>query len=168
MNKFFLRIPLQIFNYSLFMGLVWYFSLYPTYHQLDKDQSLITFTLGHVGKHVDECRRLTQEELLKLAPNMRKPMECSRERSSITMELQMDGEVIFNKTAMPLGLFKDQGIDIYHNIKVPAGKHRLLAWLNDDVNVDGPIYKLEQDVDLKPEQHVIVEFISGAGQFTIK
>ncbi len=167
MHKF-LKIVLQIFNYSLFMGVVWYFSLYPAYHQLDENQAMITFTLGHVGKHVQECRRMTQEELLKLAPNMRKPMDCTRERSPITMELQMDGKVIYNKIAPPLGLFKDQGIDIYQNIKVPAGKHHLLVWINDDVKVKGPTYRLEQDISLKPEQHMIIEFNSSAGKFIIK
>ena len=162
------RIPLQILNYSVFMGLVWYFSLYPEYHQLEANQAMITFTLGHVGKHVDECRRLTQEELLKLPPNMRKPMDCTRERSPITMEVQVDGKTVFHKTAPPTGLFKDQGIDVYENIKVPAGTHRLLVWLNDDVNVKGPIYKLEQDITLSPEQHLIIEFDSGAGRFRIR
>lgn len=168
MSKYFVQIPLQVFNYTLFMGLIWYFSINPAHHQLDKDQAMITFTLGHVGKRVEECRRLTQEELLKLAPNMRRPMECSRERSPITMELQMDGKVIYRHTAPPLGLYKDQGIDIYQNIKVPVGEHRLFAWVNDDINVDGPIYTLEQDVNLKPEQHLIVEFKSATGSFTIK
>jgi len=128
---------------------------------------MITFTLGHVGKRVEPCRRLSQEELMKLAPNMRRPMECARERSPITMQLQMDGEVIYNKTASPLGLYKDQGIDIYQNIKVTAGKHHLLVWINDDVNVDGPTYQREQDVIIKPEQHLIVEFKPATGSFAI-
>ncbi len=167
MNKV-LRIPLQIFNYSLFMGLVWYFSIYPPYHQLEENQAMITFTLGHVGKQVKECRKLSQEELLKLPPNMRAPMDCPRERSPVTMELQLDGKVIFSKTAAPLGLFKDQGIDVYQNIKVQAGDHRLLAWINDDINVEGPIYRLEQGISLKPEQHMIIEFNSESGQFRVK
>ncbi len=167
MNRL-LRIPLQIFNYTVFMGLVWYFSIYPPYHQLKENQAMITFTLGHVGKRVKKCRKLGQEELLKLPPNMRKPMDCPRERSPITMELQMDGKVIFRKTAEPLGFFRDQGADVYQNIKVPAGKHRLLVWINDDINVKGPIYRLEQNVRLKPEQHMIVEFNSETSRFRIK
>lgn len=167
MNRL-LQMPLQIFNYAVFMGLVWYFSIYPPYHQLKENQAMITFTLGHVGKRVKKCRKLSQEELLKLPPNMRKPMDCPRERSPVTMELRMDGKVIFRKTAEPLGLFKDQGVDVYQNIKVPAGKHRLLAWLNDNINVKGPMYKLEQNVSLKPEQHMIVEFNSKTSRFRIK
>jgi len=83
--KKFIRYPLQIFNYALFMGLVGYFSLYPSYHHLDENQAMITFTLGHVGKHVRACVKYSQEDLLKLPPNMRKPMDCPRERSPIIM-----------------------------------------------------------------------------------
>ncbi|MCW8854027.1 MAG: hypothetical protein OQK72_04950, partial [Gammaproteobacteria bacterium] len=58
-------------------------------------------------------------------------------------------------------------IDIYQNIRVPAGKHRLTAWLNDDVKVEGPIYKLSQDVTLKPEQHLVIEFKPAISGFDV-
>ena len=167
MNKI-IRYPLQILNYSIFMGLVWYFSILPPYHQLDEGEALITYTMSHVGKHVTECKKMSYEELMKLAPNMRKPMDCPRERSPVVMELQLNDEVIFSHTAQPLGLYKDQGIDIYHNIKVPAGKHYMKTWLNDDVKIEGPIYQYEQDIVIKPEQHLIIQFDSGEGGFTVK
>ncbi|MDH5572012.1 MAG: hypothetical protein OEY89_09620 [Gammaproteobacteria bacterium] len=168
MNKLIYRIPLQIFNYAVFMALVWYLSIKPPYHQLDEDQAMITFTLGHVGKHVDECIKVSQEELLKLPPNMRKPMSCSRERSPITMEMRLDDHVLYSKVVQPHGLYKDQGIDVYESIKVPAGKHILNVWINDDVNVDGPMYKHTQPIELKPEQHMIIQFISDSSSFKIK
>ena len=167
MNKI-IRYPLQILNYSIFMGLVWYFSILPPYHQLDEGEALITYTMSHVGKHVTECKKMSYEELMKLAPNMRKPMDCPRERSPGVMELKLDDEVIFSHTAQPLGLYKDQGIDIYQNIKVPAGTHHMQTWLNDDVKVEGPIYQREQDIVIKPEQHLIIQFDSGEGGFTVK
>jgi len=167
MNKIY-RYPLQVINYSIFMGLVWYFSILPPYHQLEENQALITFTMSHVGKHVTECKKMSYEELMKLPPNMRKPMDCPRERSPVVMELQLNDEVIFSHTAQPLGLYKDQGIDIYQNIKVSAGKHRIKAMLNDDVKVEGPIYQHEDDIHIKPEQHLIIQFDSGEGGFTIK
>ncbi|MCP4076935.1 MAG: hypothetical protein GY744_12225 [Gammaproteobacteria bacterium] len=167
MNKI-IRYPLQILNYSIFMGLVWYFSILPPYHQLEENQALITYTMSHVGKHVTECKKMSYDELMKLPPNMRKPMDCPRERSPVVMELQINDEVIFSHSAQPLGLYKDQGIDIYQNIKIPAGKHRMKTWLNDDVKVEGPIYQHEQDIVIKPEQHLIIQFDSGEGGFIVK
>lgn len=162
-----MRYPLQALNYAVFMGLVWYFSILPPYNQLEPDQAMITFTMSHVGKHVTECKKMSYEELMKLPPNMRKPMDCPRERSPIIMELKLDDKVVYSKTANPVGLYKDQGIDVYENIRVPAGKHRLIVWMNDDVKVEGPTYRKEQEVEIKPEQHMIVQFESKFNNFTI-
>jgi len=167
MNKI-IRYPLQILNYTMFMGLVWYFSIYPPYQRLEDNQAMITFTMSHVGKHVTECKKTSYEELMKLPPNMRKPMDCPRERSPVIMELLLDDEVIYSHTAQPVGLYKDQGIDVYEDIKVPAGRYNIKAWVNDDVKVEGPIYKHEQDIDIKEEQHLVIQFESGINGFTIK
>ena len=105
---------------------------------------------------------------MKLPPNMRKPMDCSRERSPVIMELQMDDKVIYSHTAQPVGLYGDQGIDVYKNIRVSAGIYHLKAWVNDDVNVEGPIYEHEQDVDIQPEQHLVIQFESRLGGFSVK
>lgn len=103
------RYLLQAVNYTIFMVLVWYFSISPAYQQLEDDQAVITITMSHVGKHVTECKKISQEELLKLPPNMRKPMDCSRERSPIIIKLLLDDNVIYDKTLPPLGLYSDQG-----------------------------------------------------------
>ncbi|MDH5766004.1 MAG: hypothetical protein OEZ38_08310 [Gammaproteobacteria bacterium] len=162
-----LRYLLQIFNYSVFMALIWYFSLSPTYHQLEENQAMITLTMSHVGKHVRECKKISQQELMKLPPNMRKPMDCPRERSPIIIELLLDDVVIFSKTLPPLGLYKDQGIDIYQNVRVPAGKHHFTIRMNDDVKVEGSVYKHQQDLVLLPEQHLFVEFKSDICGFDL-
>ena len=167
MNKI-IRYPLQALNYTVFMSMIWYFSIYPPYHQLEEDQAMITFTMSHVGKHVTECKKIPYEELMKLPPNMRKPMDCPRERSPVIMELQMDDEVIYSHIAQPVGLYKDQGIDVYKNIRVSVGNYHLKAWVNDDVNVEGPIYEHEQDITLRPEQHLVIQFESRLGGFSIK
>jgi len=167
MNKI-IRYPLQIFNYAVFMALVWYFSIYPPSRQLTENQAMITFTMSHVGKHVTECKKTSYEDLMKLPPNMRKPMDCPRERSPVIMELQLDDEVIYSYTAQPVGLYKDQGIDVYEDIKVSSGKHHLKVWINDDVKVEGPIYKYEQDIDIQPEQHLVIQFESKINGFSIK
>ena len=167
MNKI-IRYPLQILNYTVFMGMIWYFSTNPPYQRLEENQALITFTMSHVGKHVTKCKKTPYKELMKLPPNMRKPMDCPRERSPVVMELTLDNKVIYSHTAQPIGLYKDQGIDVYEDIKVPAGKHNFKVWINDDVKVEGPIYWHEQDVDIKPEQHLVIQFESKNNGFSFK
>lgn len=166
MNKV-LRYALQVFNYTLFMGTVWYFSMQPEYHQLQDDQAVVTLSFSHAAKLREACRRLTQEELMKLAPNMRAPMDCPRERSPVTLELYLDGKLVTSAVIEAPGFHQDQGIDMFQRIKVTAGEHQLLVWMNDDVNVEGPTYRYERTITLKPEQQLLVDFDASSGGFYI-
>jgi len=56
---------------------------------------------------------------------------------------------------------------MYRSIRVVAGEHHLKILMNDDVNVDGPTYRLERTVTLQPEQLLLVDFNASHGEFTI-
>ncbi len=85
-----------------------------------------------------------------------------------TVELLLDGKLLVKEVAHPPGLYKDLGVDIYHNVKVPIGTHRLEVRMNDDVNVQGPTYTYEETIELEPGQLLIVNFDSDAGRFFIE
>ncbi|MCK4743824.1 MAG: hypothetical protein KAT25_08395 [Sulfuriflexus sp.] len=167
MNKV-LRYGLQAFNYALFMAVVWYFSTSPTYHQLEDDQAVITLSFTHATKLSEECRRLTQEELLKLPLNMRAPMDCPRERSPLTFELYLDDKILTSSVVEPLGFHRDQGVNLFQRMVVKAGEYSLRIWLNDDINVDKPTYQYEQKITLKPEQQLLIDFDAATGGFFTK
>jgi len=164
----FLRYPLQALNYTVFMLLVWYFSAAPPYAQLQPDQAVITVAFAHAGKRREACRKLSAEDLARLPPNMRTPMDCPRERSPVTVRLLLDDKLLIEEVARPPGLFKDLGVDIYRSAKVPAGEHTLTVEMNDDVNVKGPTYTHRQKVNLKPAQLLVVDFNSESGVFIVK
>ena len=92
------RFPFQALNYLLFMALIGYFSAAPSYTHLEGDLSQVTLAFGHAGEPRERCRQLSPEELQKLPPNMRKPMDCPRERSPVVVELLMDGEMLLEVT----------------------------------------------------------------------
>ncbi|MFC1664215.1 hypothetical protein ACFL17_01120 [Pseudomonadota bacterium] len=158
---------LQAVNYTMFMTMVWYFSFNPPYSQLEEEQAVVTLAFGHAAKRVSECNIISQEELAKLAPNMRKPMDCPRERSPVTIELRLDGKLTIQEVFEAPGLYKDQSIDVYRNIKVPQGEHRLSVWMNDDINVKGPTYQFQQTVRLKPTQRLVLNFDANKNEFTV-
>ncbi len=168
MNKMAIRIILQMLNYFIFMALVWYFSIAPPYHQLEDNQAVITLTMAHESVRVEECTKRSHEELAKLPPNMRIPMDCPRERSPITVELLLDDKPIVKKLVKAPGLYEDQAVNIYHSVKVNSGDHNLVVWMNDDVNREGYTYRHEQKLTLQPEQLLVVEFDNGAKKFTFK
>ena len=164
----FLRYPLQALNYTLFMLLVWYFSAAPPYTQLQPDQAVVTVAFAHAGERREACRQLSREELAKLPPNMRAPMDCPRERSPVTVQLLLNDELLIEEVAKAPGLYNDLGIDIYRSVKVPAGEHRLAVRMNDNVRVEGPTYTHEETVSLEPAQLLVVDFNSETGSFVIK
>jgi hypothetical protein len=164
----FLRYPLQAVNYGAFMLLVWYFSSAPAYTHLAPDQAVITLAFSHAGKRVEECHTLTAEELARLPPNMRAPMDCPRERSPVTVELLLDGNTVIEQVFDPPGLYNDLGVDVYLGAKVPAGKHTLTVGMNDDVHVPGFTHVDERVVSLEPAQLLVINFNSDTGRFFIE
>ena len=166
-NNVVLRYVLQIFNYAIFMAIIWYFATSPSVRVIGDDESMVTVAFSHSGETLEECRRLSQEELLKLPPNMRKLDDCPRERSPIILDASLDGESIYSKTMLPPGIFKDGGINIFFSNRVPAGKHSFKIKMDDSVRKQGFNHVFEQDINLAPAQILLVEYEPLTG-FVIK
>jgi hypothetical protein len=161
------RYLLQVINYSVFMGMIWYFSTSPAVRLIGDDEARITIAFAHAGQLREACRMLSQEELNKLPPNMRKLDDCPRERSPVTIEALLDGEPIYQAILQPPGLFGDGGVDVFYSSKILAGDHRLSLKMNDSVRVEGFNHSFEQQVSVDPAQILLVGFESPQG-FVIK
>lgn len=161
-----MRYLLQAINYSVFMGLVWYFATAPSIRILADDEAMITIAFAHAGELREPCRKLSYEELAKLAPNMRKPEDCPRERSPVTIEAHLDGKPLYNESLQPPGLFGDGGVDVYYSGKIPAGEHHLALKMNDSVRKTGFNHLFEQQVVIDPAHILLVGFDSRTGFVT--
>ena len=157
------RYLLQAFNYSVFMGLIWYFATAPSFQVLDDDQAVITMAFSHAGKLREPCRRLTQEELNELPPNMRKLDDCPRERSSVLIEMKLDGEILYNAKLDPPGFYSDGGINVYYSKKIPAGAHSFEIKMDDSVREEGFEHHYQKDIEIEPSKILLVEFLSEGG-----
>ncbi len=153
----------QALFYGLFAVLIGYFSTTPKYHHLDHDEALIKLSFSHHGQPVTECRKRTPEELAKLAPNMRAPMACPRERSPVTVQVELDGKPLHQSVIPPAGLSKDGTSTTYQRFEVPAGEHLLSVRMNDNVRVQGFNYSREEKLTLKPAQIVVIDFAADKG-----
>ncbi len=152
------RYLLQVINYTVFMALIWYFSTSPPVRLIGENESLITIAFAHAGELREPCRKLSQQELMKLPPNMRKPEDCPRERSPITVEARLDGELVYSQTMQPPGLFNDGSVDIYFSKKISAGKHRLEIRMDDSVRKPGFDYMFERELSIEPAHILLIEF----------
>jgi hypothetical protein len=150
--------------FALFIGV---FSSWPNYRALPANQALVKVSFIHHGQRVADCRPFTPEELAKLAPNMRTPMKCERERSPVTIELDLDGATVYRQVAAPSGLSRDGASSVYHRIAVPAGEHRISVRLKDSASARAFTHTREATLTLKPAQVLVIDFDAEKGGITL-
>jgi len=148
----------QIVAFSLFALFLGYFSNSPSYTYHDPEKALIMVSFSHASEHKEKCRRFTPEEIAALPPNMRRPMDCKRERVPVYVEVIMDGNILLNKSYNPTGLAKDGSASIYESIPVIPGQHQFIAKLRDSNREDGFDYESDITVDLDPKQLFVIDF----------
>ncbi len=162
------RIIGQVMAFSLFVAVLGIFSAWPDYRLLDEQEAIVSLTFSHAAQRVEACRRLTQEELNALPPNMRKPDECPRERHEIYVEMRLDDRLVHTETALPSGLWKDGKGDIYRRMAIDAGDYSLFVGMNDSGSGEGFDYVERQEVTIAPGQNLVVTFDDSQQSFVIE
>ncbi len=155
----------QALAYVLFAACIGYFATSPAYTHLDPGKAQIKLSFSHAGAHIRECRRLSQDELNRLAPNMRRPNDCPRARLPLLIELELDGETLYRDNLPPSGLAGDGASTAYKKFPVVAGTHRLVARLRDSRRTDGFDYEQAADITLHPQQNFVLDFRPELGGF---
>ena len=158
----------QAVFYAAFAALLGLFSAWPGYRYSEPDTAQIKLSLSHPGERVEACHTRTREELAKLAPNMRAKLDCSRERWPITIELTLDGQVVFAGEAAAAGLRNDGSSSFYKKFRVPVGAHTLTVRMNDAGPDSGFTHELTQAVELKGAQNLVIGFNEDGSGFFVK
>ncbi len=151
--------------YLLIALLLGIFSDTPSIIHFPADKARITLSFAHGGQRKGECRRLTPEEIAKLAPNMRKPISCPRERLPLQVELLLDGAPLFEASLPPTGLSRDGRSQVHRRFVVAPGSYTLTARLRDSARAEGFDYERSQEITLVPQQDFVVDFRSDTGGF---
>jgi hypothetical protein len=158
----------QALLYGLFALVIGVFSRWPPYQVLEPGQAIIKLSFNHQGKAVADCQAVSAEEQAKLKPTMRQTRICPRERSPITVELDLDGATTLHHVAQPSGLSRDGASSYYHRLLVPAGTHQLTIRLKDDVRSPGFDYQRQASVTLAPAQILVIDFDPAKGGITLQ
>lgn len=154
--------------YAAFALVIGVFSQWPSYQHLAPDKALVKLSFSHQGERLGECVEQTLEELARLPPNMRAPTRCPRERSPVTVEVDIDGALAHQQVAQPSGLSRDGASAVYHRLEVPAGNHRVGVRLKDNARSEGFDYTLEQDVTLAPAEILVIDFDPEQKRITLR
>jgi hypothetical protein len=163
-----LRYAGQALAYAAFAAFVGYFATHPIYHHLGPDEALLRLSFKHPGQPVGECRRRTPEELAKLPPQLRTPVECPRERSPVRVRVELDGQPLYDATFAPAGLRRDGAASGYRRLPIAAGRYDLKVAVNDDVKVPDFNYHRSATVDVKPGQVILIDFVPEQGGVIIR
>ncbi|MGD2083318.1 MAG: hypothetical protein PVF91_10145 [Chromatiales bacterium] len=155
----------QAVAYALFAGVVGYFSTSPAYTHLEPGLAVIKLSFSHAAQHKGECRRLSSEEIAALPPNMRRPLDCPRERLPVVVELVLDGKVLYQDSLAPSGVAGDGASTAYMKFPVEAGAHHLVARLRDSDRPDGYDYEKEADIRLHERESLVIDFRPAQGGF---
>jgi hypothetical protein len=162
------RFAVQTITYAAFVGAVGYLSASPAYDYAAEEKATIKLSLSHAANRVTPCVRLTPEEIAKLAPNMRRPEKCERKRLPLTVELEIDDEVVSRIEAPPSGLWDDGPASVYERLEVLPGSHRITARLRDSDRPDGWDYVHSEEVTLAAGRYFTVTFRAETGGFAFR
>jgi len=164
----FVRYAGQIVFYTACAAAIGVFASWPLYRQVPEGSAQIKLSFNHSGKRVEDCRKLTAEELSKLPSNKRRPYDCSRQRLPVTIQLTIDGKPIYEAVLEPGGLSSDGPAQAYEKFIVPAGKHVIEARLRDSRRSEGFDYESSLEAELAPWQNLAIDFNAEQGGFLFR
>ncbi len=147
---------------ALLFGL---FSDWPRFTFFPADQAQIMLSFAHGAQRKGECRKLTAEELDELAPNMRRPEICPRERLPVLVELTLDDQPLYRESLPPSGLSGDGPSQVHRRFVVAPGSHRITVRLRDSARSEGFDYERSETIALRERQNFVIDFRSDRGGF---
>jgi hypothetical protein len=158
----------QALAYAAFAACVGALSVAPGYSPVGAQDAVIKLSFAHAGQRKVECRPRSPEEIAALPPNMRRPLDCPRERLPVTVRLELDGQALFERTLSPAGLWHDGAAHVYQRFPVRAGHYRLTVRLRDSARRDGFDQERTFDLAIAAGQNVVVDFQPQKGGFILR
>lgn len=159
---------LQAILYAAFAAFLGYLSASPSYDYASEDVATVKLSLSHAANRVKPCVRLTPQQMAELAPNMRVPEKCERERLPLSVELEVDGQIVVALQVPPSGLWGDGAASVYERFEIGPGEHTLTARLTDTDREEGWDYTHTETVTLQAGRYFTVTFRPETGGFSFR
>ncbi|MGI9202321.1 MAG: hypothetical protein ACR2QL_14760 [Woeseiaceae bacterium] len=158
----------QLVYFALFAAFIGYFSVAPAFQYAPGNVAIVKLAFSHATNRVVPCVRLSPEEIAALAPNMRRTESCVRERLPLTIELDIDGELVLSKQASASGLWNDGPASVYEKLALPPGEYKVGLRMRDSAREDGWDYTQEEDISLLAGRYLTITFKAENGGFRIR
>jgi len=154
--------------YAAFAVFIGYLSVAPRYRYADPELASIKLSLSHAANRIEDCVRLTPDQINARARRGELLDECERERLPLSVEIELDGEIVLALTATPSGLWKDGPASVYERFDVAAGKHTITSRLRDSDRIAGWDYEHTESVELSPGRYFTIRFRAETGGFAYR
>lgn len=86
------------------------------------DGAILRISLGARPERIEVCRRQTDEELARLAPQMRQSVVCEGTTARYRLEVRRNGELLHAQVVRGGGLRNDRPLYVSRDLPVPAGQ----------------------------------------------
>lgn len=87
----------------------------------DGASAIVRVSIGARPERIEVCRRQTDEELAKVAPQMRQRVVCEGASARYRLELYRDGERLLQETVRGGGLRHDRPLYVFREYEVAPG-----------------------------------------------
>ena len=163
MAQKFMRLTAQIGFYACVGIFIGYLSVAPGYQYADGKSSVLKLVVRHSGFLLGECRVVSQQELMELAPNMRKPQDCPRGKAPMSVSLLVENEVFYDGTIKPSGIHSDGVLALYQQFNIPPG--HVSVQLAIESGKQGP-QLFKREIDVRPSDVLLLEYHDSGFSFS--
>lgn len=95
------------------------------YAAAEGQAALIRFSWRTPGAQVNECRRLSAEELERLPVHMRREEVCERRILPYRLQVRLDGRTVYDELVRASGAREDRPLFVFRELPVAPGEYRL-------------------------------------------
>lgn len=141
-------------------------------------QATLRVALRTVQSNAEICTERTEAELEALPAHMRQKRVCEQIAPPFTLRISIDGNSVLDETFEPGGLRGDRPLTVDRKIRLAPGPARLEVRFSPRVEVrlaeqlaraqaTLPSYRLEEQVDFRPDRIVLVRLDDAVGRLEI-
>jgi hypothetical protein len=163
-----LRLTGQFIVVAALFAAVAAFSNWPRYSQIPDADGVILLSFVHGADRKASCRKLSPEEIARLPPNMRKPLDCPRRRPPVYVELDVGERTLYRALLQPGGIAGDGPSKVYERFSMPAGDYALAVRMRDTPRKDGFDYEDSRRLSLAPGQQLVIDFSEETKHFLFR
>jgi len=114
------------------------------------DDAIVRLSLGARPQRIETCRTQSDEELEKLAPQMRQRVICEGVTARYRLSVRRNGDVIHDQVVRGGGIRHDRRLYVSRDLRVPAGPAVFTVEL---VRIDTVSLEEDEEEEGEEEEH---------------